>query len=124
MCKACHALPCEDRQRRKINCSLQNALVEKAARWAAMCYAGYATHSNSASAAPQNQLQLANRTRRKICTVGCGVPRVQRNSIGINRRGYSGYGGLEKVIEKSEKLKLFSSGIDRITSPAYTTLRP
>nr|QNO57526.1 hypothetical protein PKDJNKLE_00012 [Methanosarcinales archaeon ANME-1 ERB7] len=26
-------------------------------------------------------------------------------SIGINRRGYSGYGGLEKCIEKTEKLK-------------------
>jgi len=26
------ATPCEDRQRRKINCSLQNALAEKAAK--------------------------------------------------------------------------------------------
>jgi len=32
MCKACHALPCEDRHHRKINCSLQNALAEKAAK--------------------------------------------------------------------------------------------
>jgi len=119
-CKACHALPCEDRQPpppqprkinctfatapaqkfarwaamcyagfasksllkvrlrrkdshasnsatphpqlRKINCTLQNALVEKAAWWAAMCYAGYATHSNSAASlshrhsAKKNQL--------------------------------------------------------------------
>jgi len=47
---------------RKINCTLQNALVAKAAWWAAGCYAGLvakarSTHSNSAppSAAPQNQ---------------------------------------------------------------------
>nr|AAU84286.1 hypothetical protein GZ9C4_42 [uncultured archaeon GZfos9C4] len=30
-----------------------------------------------------------------------------RNSIGINRRGYSGYGGLEKIVGKAEKLKSF-----------------
>ena len=30
-----------------------------------------------------------------------------RNSIGINRKGYSGCGGLEKCIEKSETLKSF-----------------
>jgi hypothetical protein len=29
------------------------------------------------------------------------------NSIGINRRGYSGCGGLKKCIEKSETLKSF-----------------
>ncbi len=28
-----------------------------------------------------------------------------RNSIGINRRGYSGCSGLEKVVEKTETLK-------------------
>jgi len=31
-----HALPCEDRQHRKINCTLQNALAEKAAEKFAM----------------------------------------------------------------------------------------
>jgi len=36
------ATPCDDRQNRKINCSLQNALVEKAAWWAAMRHAGLA----------------------------------------------------------------------------------
>ena len=30
----------------------------------------------------------------------------KRNSIGINRRGYSGCSGLEKVIGKTEKLIL------------------
>jgi hypothetical protein len=29
------------------------------------------------------------------------------DSIGINRESYSGYGGLEKSIEKSETLKSF-----------------
>ena len=30
-----------------------------------------------------------------------------RNIIGINRRGYSGYSGLEKIAGESEKLKTF-----------------
>jgi len=70
MCKPCHALSCEDRQRRKINCTLQNALAEKAAWWGAMCYAGLAAKSldfkpflliaplslrHSTSAAPQKK---------------------------------------------------------------------
>jgi len=51
---------------------LQNAFAEKAAWWAAMCYAGLALKakappllrcSNTASAAPQNQ---ANCTRQKF----------------------------------------------------------
>jgi hypothetical protein len=72
-----HPLP----QHRKINCSLQNA-VAKFAWWAAMwpqlkvrlrckachaeeCAAFRSTSHNSASAAPQNQLHLAECTRRK-----------------------------------------------------------
>ena len=71
----------------QINCTLQIALVEKAARWAARCYAGLALKAlssncfatslsprNTASAAPQNQLQLANCTCRKSCMVCCDVP--------------------------------------------------
>jgi len=57
-------------QHRKINCTLQNAVVEKAAWWAAMCHVGYSTHSNFASAALQNQLHSANCTRRKVCGDG------------------------------------------------------
>jgi len=60
---------------RKINCTLQNALAEKAAWRAAMCHASLVSKSldpkpffliaplslrNSATAAPQNQLQFAN----------------------------------------------------------------
>jgi hypothetical protein len=32
-----------------------------------------------------------------------------RNSIGVNRSGYSGYDGLEKAIEKSEKSEKLKS---------------
>ena len=85
-------------QLRKINCALQNALVEKGAWWAAMCYAGLPPKSllkvrlrckaghakehaafysaprlqlRSASASPQNQLHLAECTCRKSCMVCC-----------------------------------------------------
>jgi len=89
-------------QLRKINCTLQNALAEKAAWWAAEWYAGLAPESllkvrlrrkaghakeraafrfspaiysasHSASATPQNQLHLAECTCRKRCMVGCDV---------------------------------------------------
>ncbi|MGB7531902.1 MAG: hypothetical protein WA977_02840 [Halobacteriota archaeon] len=36
------ATPCEDRQFRKINCTLQNAVAAKAAWWAARWHAGLA----------------------------------------------------------------------------------
>jgi len=82
------APPTPHPQHRKINCTLQNALVEKAAWWAAMRYKGLASKSllkvrprckachaeeraafrssptirstTPPSAPPQNQLQLAN----------------------------------------------------------------
>ncbi len=59
-------------QHRKINCTLQNALVEKAAWWAAMCYAAF--HS-----APRHQPRIRSSAkssklqRPKICMVGCDV---------------------------------------------------
>jgi len=74
------ATPCEDKQHRKINCSLLNALVEKAAEkfawWAAGWHAGLVL-----KAAPQ--LRKINCTLRnavvekllKICMVGCDVLR-------------------------------------------------
>ena len=89
-CKACHAeerVAFRIRSLRKSNCTLQNALVEKAAK---NLHGGLrgdhssklglgakpATPRNSASAAPQNQLQLAERTcRKKFAVVCCGVPR-------------------------------------------------
>ena len=93
-------------QLRKINCTSQKALVEKAAWWAAMWHAGYSTHSNFAislplrnfvrtpltafrciprrkllrlpqlrfaSAAPQNQLHLAECTCRKSGGLRCDM---------------------------------------------------
>jgi len=53
---------------------------------------------------PPPQLREINCTlqnavaEKKSCMVGCDVARVQRNSIGINRRGYS---RLEKITEKT-----------------------
>jgi len=91
MCKAGHAeeraafhsapqLQLRFRSLRKINCSLQNALVEKGAWWVAGWYAGlalkaqappFATPPTPLPQPPQNQLQLAN--CRKSCAVGCDV---------------------------------------------------
>jgi len=66
---------------RKINCTLQIALVEKAAWCVAMrpllkvrlrCKACHALPCEDRQP-PQNQLQLAECSRRKSCVVGCDV---------------------------------------------------
>jgi len=54
------ATPCEDVHHRKINCSLQNALAEKAAWGAAMCYGAF--HS-----APRPQLRYRNSAKKNNC---------------------------------------------------------
>ena len=69
------------RSLRKINCTLQNALVEKAAWCVAMREVGYSTHSNSAVSLPLHASNSAFRSsakssklqRPKICMVGCDV---------------------------------------------------
>jgi len=86
-CKACHALPCEDRQPpqnqlqfaectcRKscvVRCDVLRGVASKSPlKIRLRCKACHA--SNSASAAPQNQLHLRNCTCRKSCMVGCDV---------------------------------------------------
>jgi len=52
------ATPCEDRQRRKINCSLQNALVEKAAWCVARWHAGLAPKVTFASKFGEKERQI------------------------------------------------------------------
>jgi len=46
------AAPTPHPQRRKINCSLQNARAEKAAWWAAGCYAAFRIRTSAKSIAP------------------------------------------------------------------------
>jgi hypothetical protein len=46
---------------------------------------------NTATAAPQNQLHLANCTRRKICVVGCDVAR------GVLHASNSAFRSLRKI---------------------------
>ena len=63
---------------RKINCTPQNAVAEKAAKnlrgvlrlLSGVCYA---FQLRFATASPQNQLQLAECSCRKRCVVGCDV---------------------------------------------------